>query len=140
MFLGQAGGDLIPPGCFLHARRRLDYVNHARRLAEDDWAGVESEDEDKDKDKEGEDAEEEAMDVDAGRKLPKRYANQVRSHPGGRAVAWFEATTMAIWGLRGVCPARLGAHRETVLSSPPKHAEFKWKTGGDGIPVCFRIT
>lgn len=48
-------------------------MNHARRLAEDDWAGVESEDEDR----EGEDAEEEAMDVDAGKKLPKRYANQL---------------------------------------------------------------
>lgn len=70
-------GDLR--GCSLHPRRRLDYVNHARRLAEDDWAGVESEDEDR----EGEDAEEEAMDVDAGKKLPKRYANQVRSHPWG---------------------------------------------------------
>ncbi|NWQ86191.1 SPN1 protein, partial [Burhinus bistriatus] len=54
-------------------RRRLDYVNHARRLAEDDWAGVESEGEEKE---EGEDAEEEDMDVDAGKKLPKRYANQ----------------------------------------------------------------
>ncbi|NWI90193.1 SPN1 protein, partial [Pitta sordida] len=52
--------------------RRLDYVNHARRLAEDDWAGVESGDEEE----EGEDAEEE-MDVDAGKKLPKRYANQL---------------------------------------------------------------
>ena len=50
-------------------------MNHARRLAEDDWAGVESEGEEK----EGEDAEEEEMDVDAGKKLPKRYANQVRS-------------------------------------------------------------
>ncbi|NXY38022.1 SPN1 protein, partial [Pomatorhinus ruficollis] len=57
----------------LDPRRRLDYVNHARRLAEDDWAGVESEDEGR----EGEDAEEEAMDVDAGKKLPKRYANQL---------------------------------------------------------------
>ncbi|XP_074405648.1 snurportin-1 [Zonotrichia albicollis] len=57
----------------IQRERRLDYVNHARRLAEDDWAGVESEDEDK----EGEDAEEEAMDVDAGKKLPKRYANQL---------------------------------------------------------------
>ncbi|KAF1520186.1 Snurportin-1, partial [Eudyptes sclateri] len=54
-------------------RRRLDYVNHARRLAEDDWAGVESEGEEK----EGEDAEEEEMDVDPGKKLPKRYANQL---------------------------------------------------------------
>lgn len=99
-------------------------MNHARRLAEDDWAGVESEDEDR----EGEDAEEEAMDVDAGKKLPKRYANQVRSHlcprgevwVWGRDVGWFEATVMAIWGLRGVCPARLGGHRETALSSPSK--------------------
>ncbi|XP_066184834.1 snurportin-1 isoform X2 [Sylvia atricapilla] len=56
----------------IQRERRLDYVNHARRLAEDDWAGVESEDEDG----EGKDAEEEAMDVDAGKKLPKRYANQ----------------------------------------------------------------
>ncbi|KFO82040.1 Snurportin-1, partial [Cuculus canorus] len=53
----------------LQRERRLDYVNHARRLAEDDWAGVESTDEE-------EDAEEEEMDVDAGKKLPKRYANQ----------------------------------------------------------------
>jgi len=53
-------------------RRRLDYVNHARRLAEDDWGGLESEGE------EEEGGEEEEMDVDAGRKLPKRYANQVR--------------------------------------------------------------
>ncbi|XP_072727676.1 snurportin-1 isoform X2 [Ciconia boyciana] len=57
----------------LQRERRLDYVNHARRLAEDDWAGVESEGEEK----EGEDAEEEEMDVDAGKKLPKRYANQL---------------------------------------------------------------
>lgn len=63
------------PGCVLPHRRRLDYVNHARRLAEDDWADVESEEE------EGEDGEEEEMDVDAGKKLPKRYANQVRSCP-----------------------------------------------------------
>lgn len=49
-------------------------MNHARRLAEDDWAGVESEEKE-----EGEDGEEEEMDVDAGKKLPKRYANQVRS-------------------------------------------------------------
>ncbi|NWI69213.1 SPN1 protein, partial [Todus mexicanus] len=52
-------------------RRRLDYVNHARRLAEDDWAGMESEE------KEGEGEEEEEMEVDAGKKLPKRYANQL---------------------------------------------------------------
>uniref|UniRef100_A0A8B9J1J7 Snurportin-1 n=1 Tax=Amazona collaria TaxID=241587 RepID=A0A8B9J1J7_9PSIT len=52
----------------LQRQRRLDYVNHARRLAEGDWAGVESE---------GEEGEEEEMDVDAGKRLPKRYANQL---------------------------------------------------------------
>ncbi|KAM6303450.1 snurportin-1 isoform 1-T2 [Podargus strigoides] len=58
----------------LQREKRLDYVNHARRLAEDDWAGMESEGEEK----EGEGAEEEEeMDVDAGKKLPKRYANQL---------------------------------------------------------------
>lgn len=67
--LSPTEGEL---GCVLQPRRRLDYVNHARRLAEDDWAGMESEGEEK----EGEDEE---MDVDAGKKLPKRYANQVRS-------------------------------------------------------------
>ncbi|XP_063201617.1 snurportin-1 isoform X2 [Chroicocephalus ridibundus] len=55
----------------LQRERRLDYVNHARRLAEDDWAGVESEGE------EEKDEEEEEMDVDAVKKLPKRYANQL---------------------------------------------------------------
>ncbi|XP_054243899.1 snurportin-1 [Indicator indicator] len=54
----------------LQRERRLDYVNHARRLAEDDWAGMESEGEEKEE-------EEEEMDVDAGKKLPKRYANQL---------------------------------------------------------------
>ncbi|PKK25431.1 snurportin 1 [Columba livia] len=71
--IGRAGLLPLP-------RRRLDYVNHARRLAEDDWAGLESEGEDK----EGEDAEEEEMDVDTGKKLPKRYANQV----GGCLSPW----------------------------------------------------
>ncbi|KFV72595.1 Snurportin-1 [Dryobates pubescens] len=52
----------------LQKERRLDYVNHARRLAEDDWAGMESE---------GKEEEDEEMDVDAGKKLPKRYANQL---------------------------------------------------------------
>ncbi|XP_074012453.1 snurportin-1 isoform X2 [Numenius arquata] len=56
----------------LQRERRLDYVNHARRLAEDDWAGVESEGEEEEKNEE-----EEEMDVDAGKKLPKRYANQL---------------------------------------------------------------
>lgn len=45
-------------------------MNHARRLAENDWVGVES---DEEEDEEEEDEEE--MEVE--RKLPKRYANQV---------------------------------------------------------------
>uniref|UniRef100_A0A8C3J5F0 Snurportin-1 n=1 Tax=Calidris pygmaea TaxID=425635 RepID=A0A8C3J5F0_9CHAR len=57
----------------LQRERRLDYVNHARRLAEDDWAGVESEGEEEEEKNE----EEEEMDVDTGKKLPKRYANQL---------------------------------------------------------------
>ncbi|XP_042844282.1 snurportin-1 isoform X2 [Panthera tigris] len=54
----------------LQKSKRLDYVNHARRLAEDDWTGMESEEEDDKKDNE-------EMDVDTGKKLPKRYANQL---------------------------------------------------------------
>ncbi|XP_014636434.1 PREDICTED: snurportin-1 isoform X3 [Ceratotherium simum simum] len=50
--------------------KRLDYVNHARRLAEDDWTGMESEEEEDKKD-------DEEMDIDTGKKLPKRYANQL---------------------------------------------------------------
>nr|XP_058914881.1 snurportin-1 isoform X2 [Kogia breviceps] len=54
----------------LQKSKRLDYVNHARRLAEDDWTGMESEEEEEKKD-------DEEMDIDAGKKLPKRYANQL---------------------------------------------------------------
>ncbi|TKC43438.1 hypothetical protein EI555_016833 [Monodon monoceros] len=54
----------------LQKSKRLDYVNHARRLAEDDWTGMESEEEEEKKD-------DEEMDVDTGKKLPKRYANQL---------------------------------------------------------------
>lgn len=53
----------------LQKSKRLDYVNHARRLAEDDWTGMESED--------GDAKDDEEMDVDTGKKLPKRYANQL---------------------------------------------------------------
>ncbi|XP_006888348.1 PREDICTED: snurportin-1 [Elephantulus edwardii] len=51
--------------------KRLDYVNHARRLAEDDWTGMESEEEEEDK------KDDEEMDIDFVKKLPKRYANQL---------------------------------------------------------------
>ncbi|XP_020729308.2 snurportin-1 isoform X5 [Odocoileus virginianus] len=53
----------------LQKLKRLDYVNHARRLAEDDWTGMESEEE--------EEKDDEKMEVDTGKKLPKRYANQL---------------------------------------------------------------
>uniref|UniRef100_A0A8D0BM25 Snurportin-1 n=1 Tax=Salvator merianae TaxID=96440 RepID=A0A8D0BM25_SALMN len=58
----------------LQKTKRLDFVNHARRLAEDDWAGCdEGEDNKTDKaDGDGED-----MEVEVRRKLPKRYANQL---------------------------------------------------------------
>ncbi|XP_075391855.1 snurportin-1 [Tenrec ecaudatus] len=55
----------------LQKSKRLDFVNHARRLAEDDWAGMESEEEEEEK------KDDEEMDVDLGKKLPKRYANQL---------------------------------------------------------------
>ena len=45
---------------FSPPRKRLDYVNHARRLAEDDWTGMESEEEEEKKD-------DEEMDVDTGK-------------------------------------------------------------------------
>ncbi|XP_067871447.1 snurportin-1 isoform X2 [Heterodontus francisci] len=50
--------------------QRLNYVNHARRLAEDDWTGGEDS---------GEESEEHnEMEVEvAKKKLPKRYANQL---------------------------------------------------------------
>ncbi|KAJ8790257.1 hypothetical protein J1605_021334 [Eschrichtius robustus] len=54
----------------LQKSKRLDYVNHARRLAEDDWTGTESEEEEEKKD-------DEEMDIDTGKKLPKLYANQL---------------------------------------------------------------
>nr|3NBY_B Chain B, Snurportin-1 [Homo sapiens]3NBY_E Chain E, Snurportin-1 [Homo sapiens] len=53
----------------LQKSKRLDYVNHARRLAEDDWTGMESEEENKKDDEE--------MDIDTVKKLPKHYANQL---------------------------------------------------------------
>ncbi|XP_078541214.1 snurportin-1 isoform X2 [Lissotriton helveticus] len=56
----------------LQKLKRLDYVNHARRLAEDDWT---QKDDVEEKPEEG--AGDEEMDVDAGKKLPKFYANQL---------------------------------------------------------------
>lgn len=63
--------------------KRLNYVNHARRLADGDWTGADSDgEEDMEKQEEGEreqhgNSEVEGMEVER-RKLPKHYANQVR--------------------------------------------------------------
>lgn len=66
-----------------HLSKRLNYVNHARRLADGDWTGADSDGEEgMEKQDEGEqekdgNAEEEGMEIER-RKLPKHYANQVR--------------------------------------------------------------
>lgn len=66
----------------INLSKRLNYVNHARRLADGDWTGADSDGEDMDKQDEGEreqdgnTEEEEGMEVER-RKLPKHYANQV---------------------------------------------------------------
>ncbi|KAG1952421.1 snurportin-1 [Pimephales promelas] len=61
--------------------KRLNYVNHARRLADGDWTGVDSEDEE-DKEKKSpqqleNSADEEGMEIEQRKKLPKHYANQL---------------------------------------------------------------
>ncbi|KAM4619461.1 snurportin-1 [Polymixia lowei] len=67
----------------LQKSKRLNYVNHARHLADGDWTGADSDGEEdmEDKKEEGEqkqqdDAEEEGMEIEK-RKLPKHYANQL---------------------------------------------------------------
>ncbi|XP_053318964.1 snurportin-1 [Spea bombifrons] len=65
----------------LQKAKRLDYVNHARRLAEGDWSLNDDDDEVKEnlenpKNNE-QDGEEEEMDVDPGKKLPRHYSNQL---------------------------------------------------------------
>ncbi|MBN3307842.1 snurportin-1 [Amia ocellicauda] len=59
----------------LQKTKRLNYVNHARRLADDDWTGEDSEEEQGDE-KEEEEAVE-GMEVEERKKLPKYYANQL---------------------------------------------------------------
>ncbi|XP_071778424.2 snurportin-1 [Centroberyx gerrardi] len=66
----------------LQKTKRLNYVNHARRLADGDWTGADSDgEEDMEKKEEGEqqqedNTEEEGMEIER-RKLPKHYANQL---------------------------------------------------------------
>lgn len=65
--------------------KRLNCVNHARRLANGDWTGADSdEEEDMEKQKETEQqqdgkTEEEEMEVE--RRKPRSYANQVQFRP-----------------------------------------------------------
>ena len=70
--------------CVSLCSKRLNYVNHARRLAEGDWAGPDSdgEEEEMEKKEEGDGKKEEVEDDEEGmeiekRKLPRHYANQV---------------------------------------------------------------
>ncbi len=63
-------------------RKRLNYVNHARRLADGDWTGADSEEEEEEEEKKSQrqlenSADEEGMEIEQKKKLPKHYANQV---------------------------------------------------------------
>ncbi|XP_016393085.1 snurportin-1-like [Sinocyclocheilus rhinocerous] len=62
----------------LQKEKRLNYVNHARRLADGDWTGADSEDEEKKSPPQLENsADEEGMEIEQKKKLPKHYANQL---------------------------------------------------------------
>ncbi|XP_056595636.1 snurportin-1 [Triplophysa dalaica] len=67
----------------LQKEKRLNYVNHARRLADGDWTGADSEDEeDKEKEKKSQQqldksADEDGMEIEERKKLPRHYANQL---------------------------------------------------------------
>ncbi|KAK3526428.1 hypothetical protein QTP70_025460 [Hemibagrus guttatus] len=58
--------------------KRLNYVNHARRLADGDWTGTDSDEdeEEKQKSQQQDEAEDEGMEVEQRKKLPRHYANQ----------------------------------------------------------------
>ncbi|KAM4572941.1 snurportin-1 isoform 2-T2 [Odontesthes bonariensis] len=67
----------------LQKTKRLNYVNHARRLADGDWTGADSDGEEDmekqdlgEREKDGDAEEEEGMEIEK-RKLPKHYANQL---------------------------------------------------------------
>uniref|UniRef100_A0A671KV70 Snurportin-1 n=1 Tax=Sinocyclocheilus anshuiensis TaxID=1608454 RepID=A0A671KV70_9TELE len=62
----------------LQKEKRLNYVNHARQLADGDWTGADSEDEEKKSQRQLENsADEEGMEIEQKKKLPKHYANQL---------------------------------------------------------------
>lgn len=88
---------------YCHHSKRLNRVNHARRLANGDWTGADSDGEeevveDMEKRSEGErkedgNTEEEEMEVE--RRKPRHYANQVR-------VSSHVQNTRQCWGLKWV--------------------------------------
>ncbi|KAJ8417047.1 hypothetical protein AAFF_G00282740 [Aldrovandia affinis] len=63
----------------LQKTKRLNYVNHARRLADGDWTGADSEEEEEleSGEKEAGEKEEEGMEIEQRKKLPRHYANQL---------------------------------------------------------------
>ncbi|XP_036391120.1 snurportin-1 isoform X1 [Megalops cyprinoides] len=62
----------------LQKTKRLNYVNHARRLAEGDWTGDNSEDElEMEAAEEGQKEEDEGMQIEQRKKLPRHYGNQL---------------------------------------------------------------
>ncbi|XP_072529905.1 snurportin-1 [Salminus brasiliensis] len=64
----------------LQKEKRLNYVNHARRLADGDWTGADSDEEEEEKtlkNQQQDEAEDEGMEVEQRKKLPKHYANQL---------------------------------------------------------------
>uniref|UniRef100_UPI00358FD46B snurportin-1 isoform X1 n=1 Tax=Myxine glutinosa TaxID=7769 RepID=UPI00358FD46B len=62
----------------LQKSRRLDYVNHARRLATDDWSETGQDEMDNEDEEENDGQEGEEMEVELKRcKLPRYYANQL---------------------------------------------------------------
>lgn len=79
---------------FSFCRKRLNYVNHARRLAEGDWTGADSEEEEEPEvnGKEVElEEEDEGMEIEQRKRLPRHFANQVSLHgfPPGTAFSSF---------------------------------------------------
>lgn len=65
----------------LQKEKRLNYVNHARRLADGDWTGADSEDEEDEEKKSQQQldksTDDEGMEIEQRKKLPRHYANQL---------------------------------------------------------------
>ncbi|XP_062859734.1 snurportin-1 [Trichomycterus rosablanca] len=59
-------------------KKRLNYVNHARRLADGDWTGPDSDEEVEEKlNQQQNEEEDEGMEIEQRKKLPRHYANQL---------------------------------------------------------------